>query len=60
MLPSRAVSLSREKRFAIERITTILKRAELGTPAVDLCRKLGIAEQSFHRWKRTYLGTLAK
>jgi putative transposase len=42
------------KRFSVEQITSILKQAELGTPVADLCRKLGISEQSFYRWKKVY------
>ena len=42
------------ERFSVEQITSILKQAELGTPVADLCRKLGISEQSFYRWKKVY------
>jgi len=42
------------KRFSVEQITSLLKQAELGTPVADLCRKLGISEQSFYRWKKVY------
>ena len=30
--------------------------AETGTRAAEVCRKLGIAEQTFYRWKRKYGG----
>jgi putative transposase len=33
-----------------------IKQHELGTPAADIIRKLGIAEQTFYRWKRRYAG----
>lgn len=46
----------KKKRFAIEQIAAILKQAELGTPVADLCRKFGISEQSFYRWKKVYGG----
>jgi putative transposase len=46
----------KKKRFAIEQITAILKQAELGAPVADLCRKFGISEQSFYRWKKVYGG----
>jgi putative transposase len=46
----------KKKRFAIEQITAILKQAELGAPVADLCRKVGISEQSFYRWKKVYGG----
>ncbi len=29
---------------------------ELGTPVADIGRKLGIAEQTFYRWKKQYGG----
>jgi transposase-like protein len=29
----------------------VLKQAEMGTPVSALIRHLGIAEQSFYRWK---------
>ena len=46
----------KRKRFSVEQITAILKQAELGTPVVELCRKVGISEQSFYRWKKVYGG----
>jgi putative transposase len=42
----------RESRYTEEQIAFIPNRAELGTPVTEVCRKLGIAEQTFHRWKR--------
>jgi putative transposase len=48
----------KKKRFAVEQITGILKQAELGTPAIELCRQHGISEQSFYRWKKRYGGML--
>jgi putative transposase len=29
---------------------------ELGTPAAEVCRKLGVSEQTFYRWKRRFAG----
>ncbi len=43
-------------RFSVEQIVAVLKQAELGTPVADLVRHLGIAEQTFYRWKRRYAG----
>ena len=43
-------------RFSVEHIVAVLKQAELGTPVADLVRHLGIAEQTFYRWKRRYAG----
>lgn len=27
-----------------------------GTPAIAVCRKLGVSEQTFYRWKRQFAG----
>jgi len=34
----------------------VLKQAELGMRVADLIRHLGIAEQTFYRWKQRYAG----
>jgi transposase-like protein len=34
-----------------------LRQAESGTPIDEICRKLGILEATFHRWKKR-LGSL--
>ena len=41
-------------RFSVEQITTVLQHAESGVPIVDLCRQVGISEQSFYRWRKVY------
>ena len=46
----------KRKRFSVEHIVAVLKQAELGAPVADLIRHLGIAEQTFYRWKRRYAG----
>ena len=33
-----------------------LRQAENGTSVVEVCRKMGIAEQTFYRWKKRYVG----
>jgi putative transposase len=44
----------KRKRFTEEQITYALRQAESGTPVAEICRKLGVTEQSFYRWKRKY------
>jgi putative transposase len=46
----------KRKRFSIEQIVAVLKQAELGLPVADLIRRVGITEQTFYRWKKTYSG----
>ena len=46
----------KRKRFTEEQITYALRQAESGTPVAEICRKLGVTEQSFYRWKRKYQG----
>ena len=46
----------KRKRFSIEQIVAVLKQAELGLPVADLIRRVGITEQTFYRWKKTYAG----
>jgi putative transposase len=46
----------RRKRFSVEQIVAVLKRAEVGIPVVEVCRQAGIREQTFYRWKQQYVG----
>jgi putative transposase len=39
-----------------EQITYALRQVELGTPVAEVCRKLGVSEQMFYRWKRQFAG----
>jgi putative transposase len=39
-----------------EQITYTLRQVELGTPVAEVCRQLGISEQTFSRWKRRFAG----
>ena len=48
----------KKKRFSVEQITAVLKQAEAGAPVGDLCRQVGISEQTFYRWKKAYGGML--
>ncbi len=45
-----------KKTFTEEQIVTILRAVEAGASAVDTCRKYGITETTFYRWKRKYEG----
>lgn len=42
--------------FTEEQIVAALRRAKGGTPVVEVCRKLGVSEQTYYRWKKKYAG----
>ena len=44
------------KRFTEEQIISALKEVDAGTTARDVCRRLGVTEQSFYRWRQKYGG----
>jgi putative transposase len=46
----------KESRFTEEQIAFALRQAEAGTPIVEVCRKMGVSEQTFYRWKKLYAG----
>ena len=48
------------KRYSTEQIITKLRQAEIemgrGVKVPEVCRKLGISEQTFYRWRKRYGG----
>jgi putative transposase len=46
----------KRKRFTEEQIIGILKQAEAGSSNQEICRKNGITEQTFYRWRSKYGG----
>ncbi len=46
----------RKSKFTDEQIAYALHQVEAGTPPPEICRKLGISEQTFYRWKKKYGG----
>ena len=48
------------KHFTAEQIINMLREAEVilsqGTPVAQVCKKLGISEQSYYRWRKEYGG----
>jgi len=46
----------RKSKFTPEQIVQALRQTEAGTVVGDICRKLGITEATFYRWRKTYAG----
>jgi len=46
----------KRSNFTSEQIIFALRQTELGTPVAEVCRKMGIVEQTFYRWKKKYIG----
>ncbi len=47
--------MSRE-RYTEEQIAFAIRQHESGTATAEITRKMGIAEQTFYRWKKKYAG----
>jgi putative transposase len=45
-----------KSRFTEEQIALALRQVDAGVPVGELCRKLGISEQTFYSWKKKYAG----
>ena len=39
-----------------EQVAFAMRPAESGTPVSEVCRKMGISEQTFYRWKKKIAG----
>ncbi len=46
----------RKSRFTEEQIAMALRQGEAGTPSEEICRKLGVSEATYFRWKKRYGG----
>ena len=44
----------KKKRFSVEQITSVLQQVASGLPVGDVCRQVGISEQTLYRWKKSY------
>lgn len=46
----------KRKRFTEEQIIRILKEGEAGAKKQEICRRHGVSEQTFYRWRSKYGG----
>jgi putative transposase len=46
----------RGSRYTEEQIVALLKEQEAGVKTEELCRRHGISQQTFYRWKAKYGG----
>ena len=47
---------SKGQRYNKERIINGLRQVEGGRKIAEVCRELGVSEQTYHRWKDKYAG----
>ena len=46
----------KSSRYSPEQVAFDLRQAEEGTPVAEVCRKIGISEQTFYRWMKKFQG----
>ena len=46
----------KRSKFSDSQIMAILKQAEAGTPAPELCREHGMSSATFYKWRAKYGG----
>ena len=44
------------RRYTEEQIIAVLKEAEAGAKTADLCRRHGMSDATFYKWKAKYAG----
>jgi putative transposase len=46
----------KRKRYSDEQIAFALRQTETGVSVEEICRKLGVSEATFYRWKKQFAG----
>jgi putative transposase len=48
----------KRSKFSEQQIAFILRQAEEGTPVDEVCRKAGVSQQTYYRWRKKYGGLM--
>ena len=48
----------KKSRFTDQQIAFALSQAEQGMPVAEVCRRMGISEATYFRWKQRYGGLM--
>tara|TARA_B100000508_G_scaffold134804_1_gene125893 strand:+ start:449 stop:715 length:267 start_codon:yes stop_codon:yes gene_type:complete len=48
----------KQNKFTDSQIAFVLRQAEEGTAVSEVCRKTGISEQTYYRWRKKYGGLM--
>lgn len=48
----------KKSRFSEQQIAFVLKQADDGTSVEEICRKVGISQQTYYRWRKKYAGLM--
>ena len=46
--------MARPSKFTADQIVQALRQVKDGTPALHVCRTLGITQTTFYRWRKKY------
>ena len=46
----------KRSRFTEERIIAVLREQEAGVPTAEVCRRHGVSEATFYKWKAKFGG----
>lgn len=48
----------KKSKFTDQQVAFALQQAETGTPVKEVCRKMGVSQATFYRWKKVYGGLM--
>ncbi len=48
----------KKSKFSEQQIAFILKQADDGVGVEEVCRKAGISQQTYYRWRKKYAGLM--